>query len=177
MLVRTPPKWSREPDSASDSGGFVTTSTASSVRGGRLSPPTAMAGVPGDLATLLPSWARHLRAANLSPRTVQSYTEAGDKLAAFLTSFSAGGPTEGCCGPARRRVRAHIQCNHQRDGPCHPIHSEQPARVHESDSDADHSPQMRNAWSRTSGLRGKTSPCPVPAVRHGGGYHYGLSYS
>ncbi len=36
------------------------------------------------LSTLLPSWQRHLRAANLSPRTIQSYTEAGRQLAEFL---------------------------------------------------------------------------------------------
>jgi site-specific recombinase XerD len=33
---------------------------------------------------LLPSWERHLRAANLSPRTIQSYREAADQFAAFL---------------------------------------------------------------------------------------------
>ena len=30
----------------------------------------------GDLVSLLPSWRRHLRAANLSDRTIQSYLEA-----------------------------------------------------------------------------------------------------
>lgn len=38
-----------------------------------------------ELDSLLASWARHLRAANLSPRTIQSYTEAGGQLAAFLS--------------------------------------------------------------------------------------------
>lgn len=33
---------------------------------------------------LLSSWARHLRAANLSPRTIQSYQEAGRKFGDFL---------------------------------------------------------------------------------------------
>jgi site-specific recombinase XerD len=37
-----------------------------------------------DLADLLPSWERHLRAVNLSPRTVQSYLEAADRLLTFL---------------------------------------------------------------------------------------------
>src|SRR6266699_890622 len=38
----------------------------------------------GDLTTLLPSWRRHLRAANLADQTVASYLSAGEQLAAFL---------------------------------------------------------------------------------------------
>jgi site-specific recombinase XerD len=37
-----------------------------------------------DLADLLPSWRRHLRAENKSSRTVQSYTEAAEQFCAFL---------------------------------------------------------------------------------------------
>jgi len=37
-----------------------------------------------SLDALVPSWTRHLRAANLSPRTVQSYGEAARRLGAFL---------------------------------------------------------------------------------------------
>lgn len=37
------------------------------------------------LPSLLPSWQRHLRAANLSPRTIQSYMEAGLQLGRFLS--------------------------------------------------------------------------------------------
>lgn len=38
-----------------------------------------------SLDALVPSWARHLRAANLAPRTIQSYCEAAASLEAFLT--------------------------------------------------------------------------------------------
>jgi site-specific recombinase XerD len=37
-----------------------------------------------DLGALLTSWSRHLRAANLSPRTVQSYLEAAERFRSFL---------------------------------------------------------------------------------------------
>lgn len=41
----------------------------------------------GDpLSALLPSWARHLRAENKSPRTVQSYQEAARLFVAYLES-------------------------------------------------------------------------------------------
>ena len=46
----------------------------------------------GDLRTLLPSWLRHLRAENKSPRTVQSYEEAALQFASFLTEV--GMPTQ-----------------------------------------------------------------------------------
>jgi site-specific recombinase XerD len=42
----------------------------------------------GDVAALLPSWRRHLRAENKSARTVQSYTEAADQFRAFLVEQS-----------------------------------------------------------------------------------------
>lgn len=35
---------------------------------------------------MLPSWQRHLRAANLSPRTIQSYLEAAKQSVAFAES-------------------------------------------------------------------------------------------
>lgn len=46
---------------------------------------------PDSLTTLLPSWQRHLRAANLAPRTIQSYGEAADRFRAFLSAH--GVPT------------------------------------------------------------------------------------
>lgn len=49
-------------------------------------------GTVAGLPHLLPSWKRHLRAANLSPRTIQSYGEAAEQFAAFLTS--TGAPAE-----------------------------------------------------------------------------------
>jgi site-specific recombinase XerD len=38
-----------------------------------------------ELTDLLPSWQRHLRAENKSPRTIQSYIEAAEQFCAFLT--------------------------------------------------------------------------------------------
>jgi isochorismate hydrolase len=40
----------------------------------------------GDLQNLTTSWLRHLRAANLSPRTIKNYREAAEQLLAFLTA-------------------------------------------------------------------------------------------
>jgi hypothetical protein len=42
----------------------------------------------GDLATLLPSFQRLLRAANKSPKTCATYAEAGNQLLAFLIESS-----------------------------------------------------------------------------------------
>jgi site-specific recombinase XerD len=39
----------------------------------------------GDLATLIPSFQRHLKATNKSPRTITGYTEASTQLLAFLS--------------------------------------------------------------------------------------------
>ena len=39
---------------------------------------------PPSLDALIPSWGRHLRAANLGPRTIQSYGEAATSLRRFL---------------------------------------------------------------------------------------------
>jgi len=41
-----------------------------------------------DLASLIPSWRRHLRAENKSQRTIQSYVEAATQLVDFLSSES-----------------------------------------------------------------------------------------
>jgi len=38
-----------------------------------------------SLDAVIPSWTRHLRAANLAPRTIQSYGEAATRLVGFLT--------------------------------------------------------------------------------------------
>ncbi len=45
--------------------------------------PTSSVGE-GDLGVNLTSYARHLRASNISPRTVQTYTEAVRQLDSFL---------------------------------------------------------------------------------------------
>lgn len=55
-----------------------------------------------DLAGLLPSWRRHLRAENKSPRTIQSYTEAAEQFCAFLTA--TGMPTA-----VAKLTREHIE--------------------------------------------------------------------
>ena len=46
----------------------------------------------GDLSALIPSWLRHLRAANLSPRTIPNYELAARQLLEFLDQ--SGMPTE-----------------------------------------------------------------------------------
>jgi site-specific recombinase XerD len=46
----------------------------------------------GDLATLIPSFQRSLRAANKSPKTIATYSEAANQLLAFLRE--SGMPTE-----------------------------------------------------------------------------------
>lgn len=61
---------------------------------------------PSSLDGLIPSWARHLRAANLAPRTIQSYCEAATSLARFLVE--RGMPTAvGAVG--REHVEAYIE--------------------------------------------------------------------
>jgi site-specific recombinase XerD len=45
---------------------------------------TTTSGTVAPLPLLLTSWKRHLRAANLAPRTIQSYLEAADQLVAYL---------------------------------------------------------------------------------------------
>jgi site-specific recombinase XerD len=57
----------------------------------------------GTLSALLPSWARHLRAENKSPRTVQSYLEASGQFVAFLAT--RGLPTD-AAGIRREHVEA-----------------------------------------------------------------------
>lgn len=53
--------------------------------------PTVRTSV-GDLSTLIPSFHRHLRATNRSPKTQKAYLEAANQLDAFLRE--AGMPTE-----------------------------------------------------------------------------------
>lgn len=59
-----------------------------------------------SLDAVVSSWARHLRAANLSPRTVQSYSEAARRLSAFLAQ--RGMPTE-VSSIRREHVEAFIE--------------------------------------------------------------------
>lgn len=56
----------------------------------------------GDLATLIPFWARSLKAANRAPKTIQSYVESATQLAAFLAE--RGMPTD-----AGAMKREHIE--------------------------------------------------------------------
>jgi site-specific recombinase XerD len=60
-----------------------------------------------DLAGLLPSWRRHLRAENKSPRTIQSYTEAAEQFCAFLTD-------SGIPSAVARLTREHVEAFLQR---------------------------------------------------------------
>jgi site-specific recombinase XerD len=60
----------------------------------------------GDLRPLVASWVRHLRAANKSPRTIQSYEESAHQLAAFLAE--RGMPTQ-ATSIRREHVEAYIQ--------------------------------------------------------------------
>lgn len=65
----------------------------------------AQVGTPLSLDALIPSWGRHLRAANLAPRTIQSYTEAARGLATFLVARDM--PT-GAAAIEREHVEAFI---------------------------------------------------------------------
>jgi site-specific recombinase XerD len=60
----------------------------------------------GDLATLLPSFQRSLRAANKSPKTCATYAEAGNQLLAFL--IESGMPTA-VAKIGREHVEAFIE--------------------------------------------------------------------
>jgi site-specific recombinase XerD len=60
----------------------------------------------GDVAVLLPSWRRHLRAENKSARTIQSYTEAADQFRAFLVQ--QGVPTA-VANLTREHVEAFLE--------------------------------------------------------------------
>lgn len=62
----------------------------------------ATTGAIGTLPTLLPSWHRHLRAVNLSPRTIQSYSEAAAQFVKFLED--QGMPTA-----AAALTREHVE--------------------------------------------------------------------
>lgn len=60
----------------------------------------------GDLATLIPSFRRHLRASNLSPRTVRGYTDSTELFRGFLVEH--GMPTV-VSAIAREHVEAFIE--------------------------------------------------------------------
>ena len=63
------------------------------------------ASIVGDLAVLTPSWTLHLRAANLSPRTIDNYLLAANQLVAFLST--SGMPTQ-ASAVRREHVEAYI---------------------------------------------------------------------
>jgi hypothetical protein len=52
------------------------------------------AAAPGTLAELIPSWRRHLRAANYSPRTIVSYISSAERFNDFLSSTGAPSKVE-----------------------------------------------------------------------------------
>ncbi|HEX3426066.1 MAG TPA: phage integrase N-terminal SAM-like domain-containing protein, partial [Acidimicrobiales bacterium] len=60
----------------------------------------------GDLAVLVPSWARSLRATNRSPKTLTTYLGAANQLIAFLVA--SGMPTE-AAKIRRQHVEAFIE--------------------------------------------------------------------
>lgn len=68
----------------------------------------------GDLAVLTRSWRLHLEAANLSPRTIQSYTDAAARLHQYLAE--QGMPT-GVASIAREHVEAFITDQLDRHAP------------------------------------------------------------
>lgn len=65
-------------------------------------PSTVSPTIVGDLAGLVTSWTRHLRAANLSPKTLVSYAASADQLVAYLAA--AGMP-----GDAASVHREHVE--------------------------------------------------------------------
>lgn len=67
---------------------------------------TVTASSVGDLATLIPSFQRSLRAANKSPKTVATYSEAANQLLDFLRA--SGMPTE-VAKISRDHVEAFIE--------------------------------------------------------------------
>lgn len=58
-----------------------------------------------DLAVLLDDWARHLRARNLSPRTIHSYRQTGEEFAGWLAE--QGMPT-GATAVTREHIEAWL---------------------------------------------------------------------
>jgi site-specific recombinase XerD len=64
------------------------------------------ASIVGDVRTLVPSWARHLRAANRAPKTVQTYLEGAEQLCRFLEE--RGMPTQ-AGSVTREHVEAWIE--------------------------------------------------------------------
>jgi site-specific recombinase XerD len=68
--------------------------------------PVITKAILGDIRQTVPSFGRHLRAANLSPRTIQTYTESAEQLATFLTE--RGMPTQ-LSAIRREHVEAFIE--------------------------------------------------------------------
>jgi site-specific recombinase XerD len=75
---------------------------------------TRQAVAAGDLATLLTDWSRHLRARNLSPRTIASYTATGEEFRAWLTA--QGMPTA-AAAITREHIEAWLADLHARLSP------------------------------------------------------------
>jgi hypothetical protein len=63
-------------------------------------------GLVDDLEALLPSWKRHLRAANLSPRTITAYLSTGQALSQFLR---AAGRPAGASDIGREHIEILIE--------------------------------------------------------------------
>lgn len=66
---------------------------------------------PGDLGTLLGDWSRHLRARNLSPRTIASYTATGEEFRAWLAA--QGMPTD-AAAVTREHIETWLAVLHER---------------------------------------------------------------
>lgn len=71
----------------------------------QITAPASPALDPGQLVDLLSSWELHLRAANLSPRTIQSYLEAAGQLVEHLAN--TGMPTT-AAAVTREHVESYI---------------------------------------------------------------------
>jgi hypothetical protein len=61
---------------------------------------TSTTPIVGDLRPLVASWLRHLRAANLTPKTIHTYGQSAESLARFLET--KGMPTRGSLRPPGR---------------------------------------------------------------------------
>jgi site-specific recombinase XerD len=67
---------------------------------------TSTTPIVGDLRPLVASWLRHLRAANLTPKTIHTYGQSAESLARFLEA--KGMPTE-VAKITREHLEAYIQ--------------------------------------------------------------------
>jgi len=68
--------------------------------------PQTTATIVGELGGMVPSWVRHLRAANKSPATIRAYQSAGEGLALFLAE--RGMPTQ-AADVRREHVESYIE--------------------------------------------------------------------